>query len=300
MGGSGINLAEDLVTNGHAIWDSQDLDSIEGSNSTEQDFDAPNGLEMDIVDIDKLKEVTGQDLANYLDENLNLKPQEETTQPKPTLPISKQCSYERRDMKNSATAVNSLDSSLPTLAVPADVQTTTMCPSIIWSQTDQSLKIEVKVFARFDLCPNQVYIHVERRKLKIEVIEMLDTEETSDVILHNTPIIELSDEVIPSQTQVAVKGSGIQLTLGKKLKNLWSKLSCSSYSWIHVDFDTVQDEAAVAKVTSEETEPKKDNFGSPPRAQCEFNVELDSDDSSDDEEGEYDNYEDDWKDSMYL
>ena len=56
----------------------------------------------------------------------------------------------------------------------------------------------------------------------------------------------------------------------------------------------------MAKMTSEETEPKKDNVGSPPRAQCEFNVELDSDDSSDDEEGECDNYEEDWKDSMYL
>ena len=129
---------------------------------------------------------------------------------------------------------------------------------------------------------------------------MVDTEETCDVVVHNTPLIELSDEVIPSQTQVAVKGSGIQLKLSKKLKNLWSNLSCSSYSWIHVDFDTVQDEAAVAKMTSEETEPKKDNVGSPPRAQCEFNVELDSDDSSDDEEGECDNYEEDWKDSMYL
>ena len=40
---------------------------------------------------------------------------------------------------------------------------------------------------------------------------MLDTEETCDVVVHNTPLIELSDEVIPSQTQVAVKGSGIQL-----------------------------------------------------------------------------------------
>ena len=154
--GIGINLAEDLVTNGHAVWDSQELDSIEGSSSSEQDFDAPNGLEIDIVDIDKLKEVTGQDLADYLDENLNLKPQEETAQPKPTLPTPKQCSYERGDMKNSRSVMNSLDSSFPTLAVPADVQTTTMCPSITWSQTDQSLKIEVKVFARFDLCPNQV------------------------------------------------------------------------------------------------------------------------------------------------
>ena len=128
---------------------------------------------------------------------------------------------------------------------------------------------------------------------------MLDTEETSDVIVHNTPTIDLSDEVIPCQTQVTVKGSGINLKLSKKLKDLWSKLSCATYSWIKIDFDSVHDEAAVNK-SCKDTEQEKSNDLSPPKAQCEFNVELDSDDSSDDEEGEYDNYAEDWKDSMYL
>ena len=123
----------------------------------------------------------------------------------------------------------------------------------------------------------QDYINVERSKLKREVIEMLDTEETADVIVHNTPIIDLSDEVIPCQTQVTVKGSGINLTLSKKLRDLWSKLSCATYSWIKIDFDSVHDEAAGNK-SCKDTEQEKSNDLYPPKAQCEFNVELDSDD----------------------
>ena len=146
----------------------------------------------------------------------------------------------------------------------------------------------------------QVYIHVERRKLKIEVIEMQDTEESSDVIVHNTPVIDLSDEVIPGQTKVEVKGSGINLKLRKKAKNVWTKLTCATYSWIRLDYDSVQDDAGVRKETSKETETVKYNDVSPQKAQCEFNVEIDSDDSSDDDESENDNYADDWKDSMYL
>ena len=131
---------------------------------------------------------------------------------------------------------------------------------------------------------------------------MLDTEETSDVIVHNTPVIDLWDEVVPCQSQVLVKGSGIYLKLRKKLEKLWDKLSCSKYSWIRADFDSGHDDTTMGKVTSKETNPKKNDIRSPQRVQCEFNVELDSDDSSDsgDEEGEYDNYEEGWKDSMYL
>ena len=130
---------------------------------------------------------------------------------------------------------------------------------------------------------------------------MLVTEESSDVIVHNTPVIDLCDEVIPCQSQVAVKGSGIHLKLRKKLGKWWDKLSCSKYSWIRVDFDSGHDDTTVGMVTSKETEPKKNFVRSPQKVQCEFNVELDSDDSSDssDEEGEYDNYAEDWKE-MYL
>ena len=51
--GGGLNLAEDLLTNGHAVWDRRTLDSIEASSNTEPDFDAPNGLELEVVNIDK-------------------------------------------------------------------------------------------------------------------------------------------------------------------------------------------------------------------------------------------------------
>ena len=73
---------------------------------------------------------------------------------------------------------------------------------------------------------------------------MLDTEETSDVIVHNTPVIDLSDEVIPCRSQVSVTGSGIHLKLRKKLER-WVKLSCSKYSWIRVDFDSGHDDTTV-------------------------------------------------------
>ena len=131
---------------------------------------------------------------------------------------------------------------------------------------------------------------------------MLDTEETSDVIVHNTPVIDLSDEVIPCQSQIAVKGSGIHLKLRKKLEKWWDKLSSSKYSWIRVDFDAGHDDITVGKVTSKETEPQNNDISTSQSVQCEFNVELDSDDSSNssDEEGEYDNYEEGWKNSMYL
>ena len=153
--GAGVNLAEDLVKNGYAVWDRQTLDSIEESSLTEPDFDAPNGLELDVVNIEKLKELTGQGMADYLDENLNFEPREDSKGLKLTLNSPKHCSSEG-DIRNIRAGVISLDSSIPTLAIPSDVQTTKKCPSITWSQTDESLNMEVKVFSRLELSPNQV------------------------------------------------------------------------------------------------------------------------------------------------
>ena len=153
--GGGLNLAEDLVTNGHAVWDRRTLDSIEASSNTEPDFDAPNGLELEVVNIDKLKELTAQGMTDYLDENFSFEPREETKRPKLTSDSPKHCSSEG-DTRNIRAGVISSDSSIPTLAVPADVQAATKCPSITWSQTDESLNMEVKVFTRFELSPNQV------------------------------------------------------------------------------------------------------------------------------------------------
>ena len=153
--GGGLNLAEDLVTNGHAVWDRRTLDSIEASSNTEPDFDAPNGLELEVVNIDKLKELTAQGMTDYLNENLSFEPREDTKRPKLTSDSPKHCSSEG-DTRNIRAGVISLDSSIPTLAVPADVQATSKCPSITWSQTDETLNMEVKVFTRFELSPNQV------------------------------------------------------------------------------------------------------------------------------------------------
>ena len=149
----------------------------------------------------------------------------------------------------------------------------------------------------------QVYVHIEKRTFMIEVIEMEDTEDTSDITIHKTPVIELLSEVIPRETQVVVKGTGINLKLRKDIKSIWPKFSPSTYSWIKFDFDSVHDDA---EVTSNETPPENPlevdyDYKSPPRAQCEFNVESSEDSSGDssDEEGENENVAEDWKD-MYL
>ena len=161
----GVNLAEDLVRNGYAVWDISDIEETisteDRSANKDADFDAPNGLDLDFVNIDKLKEVTGQELADYLDENLNIEPKKDdnfskTLDSRVRLSAVNSCSSQ--DDLNKPRAIERIcsNTSVPTLAVPGDVDTVRKCPSLTWNQSEEMLNIEVKVFSRFDLLPNQV------------------------------------------------------------------------------------------------------------------------------------------------
>ena len=161
----GVNLAEDLVRNGYAVWDISDIEETisteDRSANKDADFDAPNGLDLDLVNIDKLKEVTGQELADYLDENLNIEPKKDdnfskTLDSRVRLSAVNSCSSQ--DNLNKPRAIERIcsNTSVPTLAVPGDVDTVRKCPSLTWNQSEEMLNIKVKVFSRFDLLPNQV------------------------------------------------------------------------------------------------------------------------------------------------
>ena len=158
---SGVNLAEDLVLQGHGVW--EDVSSIESVSRTAEDcsvMEAPNGVDLDVLDIDKLRDITKHDLGAYLDENLNVDPSVKSR-------IAKTDGICHKDLENDDLTKATVplpicsqdDLDIPSLAVVDMDGVETKLPNIIWKQTREDLTIEFKVFTAMDLSPNQVLFH---------------------------------------------------------------------------------------------------------------------------------------------
>ena len=114
-------------------------------------LEAPNGVDFDLLDIEKLRAITKHDLGAYLDENLNvedkdligeskiLKTDDLTTQANvPILPCPRE------------------DLDIPSLSVVDTQGMKSRLPNILWRQTRKYISIEIKVFSSMELNPNQV------------------------------------------------------------------------------------------------------------------------------------------------
>ena len=154
---AGTCLAADLVAAGHADWDACSISSLDTSASVgDEEVEAPNGVDTDILDMEKLKEVTHRGLQDYLEDNiaavdesaclpsictavegLSVEPQFEleTVSSKDPKPIS--------------------PTSIPSLAVLENSQYHMKTPNILWSQTDQHLSLNVKFYSALELSPEQ-------------------------------------------------------------------------------------------------------------------------------------------------
>ena len=145
---SGVNLAEDLVLQAHGVWETESLSRTPEESS---EMEAPNGVDFDVLDIEKLRAITKHDLGAYLDENFNmedkaligeskiLKTDDLTTQANvPILPCPRE------------------DLDIPSLSVVDTQGMKSRLPNILWRQTRKYISIEIKVFSSMELNPNQV------------------------------------------------------------------------------------------------------------------------------------------------
>ena len=157
---SGVNLAEDLVIQGHGVW--EDVSSIESVSRTAEDFElmeAPNGVDLDVLDIEKLRDLTKHDMAAYLDENLNVDLSTKSMFAKTD--GTGQKAFEKDSLTEATvplpnTIFSQDDLDIPSLAVVDIEGVETKLPNIIWKQSREDLTIQMKVFSAMELNPNQV------------------------------------------------------------------------------------------------------------------------------------------------
>ena len=63
----------------------------------------------------------------------------------------------------------------------------------------------------------QIHLKVERKSVKVEAIEMvLAGSDGASIVVHSLPLVELQAAVVPSLTQVLVRGQGVTLKLTKE------------------------------------------------------------------------------------
>ena len=154
---AGTSLAADLVAAGHADWDTCSISSLDTSASAgDEEVEAPNGVDTDILDMEKLKEVTHRGLQDYLEDNIAAVDESASI---PTLCTgvegqSVQSKFELETVSSKDPKPIS-PMSIPSLAVLENSQFHMKTPNILWSQTDQHLTLNVKFYSALELSPEQ-------------------------------------------------------------------------------------------------------------------------------------------------
>ena len=120
-----------------------------------------------------------------------------------------------------------------------------------------------------------MHIKVCNDSFKVEVIEMSSSGESSEIRIHNTPILELHHNVIPSSTRVSVFGSGITVKIVKERQEVWPQLCRQKFNWVKIDPDSaiVETEAKV-----EETKAEVSNVAQVCRREVEYECNIDETD----------------------
>merc|ERR1711915_243155 len=75
-----------------------------------------------------------------------------------------------------------------------------------------------------------------------------------EIRIHNTPVLQLHNNVIPSSTRVSVLGSGVTVKIVKKRQGVWPLLCRQKYNWVKIDPDSAIVEAEEAKVKESKAE----------------------------------------------
>ena len=161
---SGVDLAADLVSHGHCVWatmSSIDTITSEASemellNDDEVDLDV-NDIDEDIIDLDKLKEITQKDLGEYLDNRLDL----ESNLQKTVIQTNKDQAKEEIIFCPNVMEPANNKSHQPNLSmVGSSGNFISKMTQIIWSQTSETISVNVKVFSAMELAPSQVVLYL--------------------------------------------------------------------------------------------------------------------------------------------
>ena len=243
-----VNLAQELVDGGFAEWlDSSvesSFDTIEdqGNNDTEghikldalaeaANWDVPNGLPEDILNMKELYAATKEGCEEYLEDQLGSVPvkpphqhvESQDTSFTPTIPV-----------KLSSTST--LPPDMPSLAV---VDGLTVCqssvPHVQWSQDHQTVLMRVSITSMRDITPGQVFVEVKDQELVVQVLEVDVSEGSEQITIHQTPSLKLYGQVNPARTKVSVMARGINITLVKQRELFWKQLSRQKFGWIKKD-----------------------------------------------------------------
>ena len=156
---AGTCLAADLVAAGHADWDACSISSLDTSASVrDEEVEAPNGVDTDILDMEKLKEVTHRGLQDYLEDNIAAVDESACL---PSICTGTAVEGQSVQPKFELETVSSKDpkpispTSIPSLAVLENSQYHMKTPNILWRQTDQHLSLNVKFYSALELSPEQ-------------------------------------------------------------------------------------------------------------------------------------------------
>jgi len=244
----GVNLAEELVDCGLAEW----LDSsVEASFDTNEDedkndgegdlrldtlaeaanWDVPNGLPEDILNMNELYAATKEGCEEYLEHQLGSVPlqppqqylKSQETSCSPIVPVK---------LSSSST----LPPDMPSLAV---VDGLTVCqssvPHVLWSQDHQTVLMRISITSMRDITPGQVFVEVKDQELVVQVLEVDVSDGREQITIHKTPSLKLYGHVSPARTKVIVVARGINITLAKQRELFWKQLSRQKFGWIKKD-----------------------------------------------------------------
>ena len=233
------SLAAQLVQQGHAQWEGtshlqeQSLDQDKATDS-EEDWDLPNGVNVeDIVDMEKLKEITKEGCENYLEEQLgpaqlNISHQlPQMTTELGTVETS-EASLPRPVKVDQATA---RPAGLPSLALAGEAGCSKRVPEVEWRQDHVSVTITFTVQTIIDLTPEQVHLTVKQRQLQVQIL----TGPGQDTECYQTPLLALSHNVLPKETKVDVKPRSVKIVLEKSKRISWMQLTKQKFGWIKKD-----------------------------------------------------------------
>lgn len=201
----------------------------------ETNWDIPNGLPEDVLNMKELYAATKEGCEEFLDDNLGKATfkhhQQHITQKVSSSPII--------PVKLSSTST--LPADMPSLAV---VKGLTSCesavPHVLWSQDHQAVLLRVSITSVRDITPGQVFVGVKEQELVVQALKVDISESGELYTLYQTPPLRLYGKVDPVRTKVVVLARGITITLAKQRNMFWMQLSRQRYGWIKKDANVLE------------------------------------------------------------
>eukprot|EP00092_Neocalanus_flemingeri_P029610 GFUD01032156.1.p1 GENE.GFUD01032156.1~~GFUD01032156.1.p1 ORF type:complete len:620 (+),score=228.68 GFUD01032156.1:1-1860(+) len=246
----GQNLAQDLVQRSLAEWlDSSlesSIDSLEDENerdtlkddkkedptAADTNWDIPNGLPEDVLNMKDLYAVTKEGCEQYLEDQLGPAPVHQQFQPPPTNTRTVQT----LTPSPARLSTTSLPPHMPSLAIVTGLTSCqTKVPHMVWSQDHQAVSLRVTINSMRDISPSQVFVGVKQQELTVQILEVDVSEAGELYTLHQTPGLQLFGEVDPNMTKVKVMARGLTITLVKQRSVFWMQLSRQKFGWIKKD-----------------------------------------------------------------